>query len=283
MTLGVPSPAEIRDRLEDYGLDLQGTISAVGSWTNGASMITGINTLGLQAYMFCAGNGIAAGTRVLSITTSDPVNGVLVLDTPTTLAGVNTPLSFVYYSVVSDKWLAGIRDNYVMPWVNAHTRQSFDGIKQATEYYDGTGSSLMILRRRPIVSLINIHYTNVDSNLYYLTPSAIQVIADEGILKAKANFNESTYIPIFYKGSRNVVVVYTYGYSTMPDDVKEAICCLCAEQALAHVGSKTGGGDLSGQGYSRSFGSSGKWTHERKTLAKEGLSLLRNYMTMGGA
>ena len=102
-------------------------------------------------------------------------------------------------------------------------------------------------------------------------------------MKAKANFNESTYIPIFYKGTRNIVIVYTYGYSTMPADVQEALSCLVAEQALAHVGSKTGGGDLSGHAYSRSFGSSGKWTHERRQLAREGLALLRPYMTGGGS
>jgi hypothetical protein len=234
-------------------------------------------------YMFITGAGIAPNTCILSVTTSDPTNGVIVLDTPTLSGGAGVALTITYYSAVSDNWLANVRDNFVLPWVTQKTRQSFSGIQQATEYYDGTGSSLMILRRRPIVSLINIHYTNVDSNLYYLTPSAIQVIPDEGILKAKANFNESTYIPIFYKGTRNIVIVYTYGYSTMPSDVQEAITCLCAEKALAMVGSKTGGGDLSGQGYSRSFGKSGKWTHMRRELAREGLATLRTYMTGAGS
>jgi len=283
MTLGVPAPNAIRDRLEGYGLDLTATISRVGTWTGGLAVITGINSLNLQPFMFCTGSGIAPGSRILSITTSDPTNGVIVLDTNTLSGGAGTALTFTYYSVISDNLLASLRDNFIMPWVTAKTRQSFAGIQQATEYYDGTGSSLMILRRRPIVQLINIHYTNVDSNLYYLTPSAIQVIADEGILKAKANFNENTYIPIFYKGTRNVCIVYTYGYSTMPTDVQEAVTCLVAEQALAHIGSKTGGGDLSGQGYSRSFGQSGKWTHERRQLAREGLALLRPYITGAGS
>lgn len=280
--MGTPEPNEIRDRLEGYGLDLQATISVTGTWTGGTSIITGINTSGLQPLMFCVGTGIAPGSKILSITTNDPVNGVVVLDTDTLSGGMVSALSFIYYSVVSDYWLANIRDNFVLPWVSEKTRQSFSGIQTAKEYYDGTGSSLLILRKRPIVALLNVHYTNVDSNLYYLTPSALQVIAEEGILKAKANFNESTYIPIFYRGTKNVCVEYTYGYATMPTDVKEAVCCLCAEQALLHVGSKTGGGDASGQGYSRSFGQSGKWTHARKQLAREAYAILKKYMTAGG-
>lgn len=283
MNLGIPAPNAIRNRLEGYGLDLQATISAIGSWTSGQAIITGINTKGIQPYMFCTGAGIAPGSRVLSITLDDPVNGALVLDTPTIGDGASVALTFIFYSVISDAWLANIRDRFVLPWVTEKTRQSFGEIKIAKEYYSGTGSSIMILRRRPIVELLNIHYTNVDSNLYYLTPSAIQVIADEGILKAKANFNESTYIPIFYRGEKNVCIEYRYGFSTMPDDVQEAVACLCAEKALSHVGSKTGGGDVSGQGYSRSFGINGKWTHVRKQLAQEGLALLRKYMTGGGS
>ena len=65
-----------------------------------------------------------------------------------------------------------------------------------------------------------------------MTPSAIQVIPDEGILKAKANFNESTYIPIFYRGTKNIRVQYQAGYSDYPSDIFEAVCRLTAEQAL---------------------------------------------------
>ena len=136
---------------------------------------------------------------------------------------------------------------------------------------------------RPIVQLLAISYTNVDSNLYYLTPSAIQVIADEGILKAKANFNESTYIPIFYRGTKNVRIKYQYGSNDWPDWASEAGAMLLAEQALAFVGSQTGGGDLTTQGYSRSFGKSGKYTHMRRQLARDAIALLRPYMTAGGA
>ena len=134
-----------------------------------------------------------------------------------------------------------------------------------------------------IAQLLAISYTNVDSNLYYLTPSAMQVILAEGILKAKANFNEASYAPIFYRGDRNIRITYQYGYAVCPADAGDAIALLVAEQALAHVGSKTGGGDLTAEGYSRSYGKSGKWTHERRRMTRMALALLKTYMTGGGS
>ena len=71
----------------------------------------------------------------------------------------------------------------------------------------------------------------------------------------------------------------TTGFSSIPPDVYEAIMYLTAEAALGHIGSRTGGGSISVQGYGRSFGSRGKYTDIRNDLARQGISLLRHYMT----
>jgi len=285
MSLGLPTPDDIRARIEGYGFDAQAAISLPNAtFSLGGVNVGGVNTKGIRPYMMVTGTGIAQGTRVASILTpSDPgqSNGTIVLDTPTSGAGPAT-LTITYYSVKSDEWLINTRDNMVMPLVNRWTRQSFTQIKTYTEFYDGTGDVILILRKRPIVALLSISYTNVNTNLYYLTPTAVLTMADEGILKAKSNFNDSSYIPIFYRGQKNIQVIYQAGYASIPGDINEALCCMVAEQALASAGSKTGGGDLSGEGYSRSFGKSGKYTHERRRLAREGMALLKSYMT-GGA
>ena len=277
--MSTPVPSDVRAMLKGYGLDLTATLSGTGTTTINLAQVTGLDTTKLIPQMIVSGVGIAPGSRILSIDVVDSVAGQVTMDVVATASGA-VALTFTYFPAVGDDWLANRRDNFIIPWVTRVTRQSFTGVQQVTEYYDGTGGPIMVLRRRPIVALIAISYTNVDSNLYYLTPSAMQVIPEEGLLKAKANFNESTYIPIFYRGDRNVRITYTYGFATMPPDVAEAITALMAEQALAHVASKTGGGaSASGQSYTKSFGDAGKWGNRRRELTAEAMALLKPYIT----
>lgn len=276
-----PQPSDVRDLLDGFGLDQVLSLSLTGTWASGNPVVTGVNTLTVKPGDLVSGAGIPSGARVLTVD-SVGASGQLTLDSNPTQDGAGAALTVTYYPVLRDGWVIKRRDSFVTPWLEETLRTSLSGVKSATEYYDGTGHSLLVLRRRPIVELVAISYTNVDSNLYYLTPSAIQVIADEGVLKAKANFNESTYIPIFYRGEKNVRVQYRYGNADWPADLKEAGAMLLAEQALTFIGNRTGGGDLSAQGYSRSFGKSGKWTHVRRQLARDAYSILRKYMTGGG-
>lgn len=280
--MALPTPKDIRDLLEGYGLDLTNQLTLSGTWDGSTAVITGIDTTRLQPYMYVSGTGIPAGAQIATVDIIDPINGQITLDVVTTAPGADAPIIVTYYCVVSENWIRKCRDEEVIPWVESKTRQSLSGVQQVTEYYDGTGSPIMILRRRPIVELISISYTNVDSNLYYLTPSAMQVIADEGILKAKANFNESSYIPIFFRGDRNIRITYRYGFEDCPPDISRAVAMLVACEVLAHVGNKTGGGDIGLQSFNRGYGETGKWTHRRRQLAKVALALLKKYIT-GGA
>ena len=279
---GVPGPTEIRNLLEGYGLDLQQNLSLIGTWVNGSPIVTGINTTKLTPFMNVFGTGIPALAQIASVNIVDPTNGQITLNVPAVGSQTGAALTVTYFSVLSDNWIQSRITSRIMPWVAAKTRQSFQGIQTVTEYYDGTGSPLMILRRKPIVQLISISYTNVDSNLYYLTPSAMQVIADEGILKAKANFNESSYIPIFFRGDRNIRITYQYGFATCPADIAEAIGMLTADVCLEHIASKTGGGNLTVQAFSRDFGDAGRYSTHRKNLTKQAWALMKPYIT-GGA
>lgn len=180
---------------------------------------------------------------------------------------------------VSEEWLGKCRDDFVVPWVERKTKLPFGRVETRVEYYDGNGESILVLRARPIVDLIAINYTNVPSNQFYISPMALQVIQEEGILKARANFNEANYVPIFARGERNLRVTYTVGYASVPADVARAVACLVAEQALGAVANRTGGGSLSVSGWSRNYGSRGKFAEARNDLARQAMAILRGYMT----
>ncbi len=180
---------------------------------------------------------------------------------------------------VTEDWIAKERDGFIAPWVKEKTRLSFTGVEDVTEYYSGTGNSILILRRRPILELIAISYTNIPSNQFFISPLAIQVINDEGILKARANFNEANYVPIFARGERNLRVQYRYGYTDMPSDVGRAITALVAERVLAHIASRTGGGSFNVQSFGRNYGPLGKFHDARRDLARMAIASLRKYMT----
>lgn len=280
---GIPEPIDIRNLLEGYGLDTQVSLSLSGTWTAPSAIITGIDTTQLSKGMNIFGTGIPAAAQIAAIDIVDSANGQITISSPTLTSGNGDSLVFAYYCTVSDAWIQALIDDEIKPWIEAKTRQKFDGLQTVTEYYDGTGSPIMILRRRPIVQLISISYTNVDYNLYYLTPSAMQVIAEEGILKAKANFNEASYIPIFFRGDRNIRITYQYGYTTCPNDIARAMTLLAASETLQHVGSKTGGGNQGLPGISRDYGDAGKWTHLRKDMSLRAFALLRKYITGGGS
>lgn len=280
-SFGVPGPTEVRNLLEGYGLSLQSTLNRTGTWGAGSAIITGINTVGLAPFMSLYGTGIPALAQILSVDIVSATVGQITMNVPAVSAQTGGALVVTYYTVLSDQWIQDRITKRVLPWVSAKTKMSFQGVQTVTEYYDGTGSPLMILRRKPIQQLISISYTNVDSNLYYLTPTAMQVISDEGILKAKANFNESSYIPIFFRGDRNIRITYSYGFNTVPAEVVEALTMLTACECLEHLASKTGGGNLTVQAFSRDFGDAGRWANHRKNLAKTAYALLRPYITGG--
>lgn len=182
---------------------------------------------------------------------------------------------------ISDAWIERRMDSFVIPWIERVTRQKFTGTEQIVEYYSGQGTSILVLNRRPIVSLDALAYTNyVEVDQFVINVNSIAVIADEGILKARYDFREDNWRPIFARGVNNIVVTYTYGFDDYPDDIKEAIIYFTAEQLLGVLANRTGGGtSVSTQGYNRSFGNRGKYTSLRNDLARQGHALLRNYMT----
>ena len=184
-------------------------------------------------------------------------------------------------SVLSEKWIDNRRDNFVVPWVERKTRQSFSGTVQTVEYYSGRGSSVLTLDRKPIVSIDDVRLVHTGGGNFLIDVTTLVLIASEGIIKVRRNFEESTLVdPIFPRGRRNIQVTYTYGFADFPAPIKEAVAYLTAEAALGNIAARTGGGDLSTINYNRSFGDRGKYTKIRADLARWGHSLLSEYWTV---
>lgn len=182
-------------------------------------------------------------------------------------------------TLLSDAWITNKLMNVVVPHVQSYTRQSFEGTSQVTEYYSGNGDSILILNCRPIVSVDEIFlvtYNDVDTRLGI---SNVVAIKDEGILKSVGVFENYPYVSIFPKGINNIKITYTYGFASTPNDIKEAMKMLTAYHILVHVGARTGGGSVSVQGHSRSYGSLGKYTDIIKLLYRSAYSILGDYAT----
>lgn len=118
---------------------------------------------------------------------------------------------------------------------------------QATEYYDGTGRELLILKRRPVTAVLGVW---VDSNGWYgqaagafatstawtvgedfASPSLAESEENGGMLIAipQACGFEAGTIPRYWpEGRGNIKVTYTAGYVTIPDDLALAVHQLAA-------------------------------------------------------
>lgn len=137
-------------------------------------------------------------------------------------------------SVADVKELLGIsagstsKDNLITRNINYATkiilnycrRTSFNDTVY-TEYYDGIGGTELVLRNRPVISVTSVAYnTEGNSTGAYTTLDSDDYFVDleAGIIKSQQSFvgNYHTW-----------KVIYTAGYTAIPDDVAEA----CARMA----------------------------------------------------
>jgi hypothetical protein len=183
-------------------------------------------------------------------------------------------------SIIKDSWIEARRDNMVIPWVERKTGVKTSGSLQVTEYYSGNGKDILILDHKPIISLDNIILVHGTDLYWKINPTSIEVINDDAVLKSKYSKEDTVLTsPMFPRGTKNIKVTYTYGYVTLPDDLKEAVMYLTAEMTLGFVANRTGGGALSVQQFSRQYGRRGKWSDIRDELSMYAFAILKKYMT----
>lgn len=182
-------------------------------------------------------------------------------------------------SIISDAWITIKRDKSVVPFVNKFISSSLLTEEIVTEFYSGNGTQTLILNRRYVKEIVSIQLVNWINSLIFLSPSSVELISEEGILKVKSSaYSEYRTYSFFPRGENNIKITYKYGYNNViPDDINYAIILLTNVHMLRHLEGSTGGGNLSTQGYSRDYGAKGKYTHYINRLSDEAINTLRYY------
>jgi hypothetical protein len=97
-----------------------------------------------------------------------------------------------------------------------------------TEYLDGTGTSRLVLSRRPVTALTGVYE---DSGRDFAADTEID--AADLVLHPEKGIVDRVGA-VFARGARTVKAVYTGGYATVPDDVALA-CVKLAAAWFAHA------------------------------------------------
>jgi len=117
--------------------------------------------------------------------------------------------------------------DYASERIESHCGRKFAS-EALTEYLDGTGTSRLVLSRRPVTALTGVYEdpdrvfgadTEIDSADLVLHP-------EKGIVDRPGG--------VFARGRRNLKIVYTAGYADIPDDVALA-CVKLAAAWYAHA------------------------------------------------
>lgn len=143
-------------------------------------------------------------------------------------------------------------------------RQSFEAV-EATERYDGSGTTRVWLKRRPVAAVASVVVNGEPLTSFDFNPQTGELFLGDG--RAHVYF-----APRFPVGRQNVEVTYTAGWPTIPAPVKRA-----AIMALRHLydsTSKTGVMSSEKIGdYSYTLGSG-----ESSSLTRKVQSLLAPYV-----
>ena len=97
-----------------------------------------------------------------------------------------------------------------------------------TEYYDGDGSGLLRVRQYPITSITSIH-----ADPARLFAAATLIPSSDLITDVDQNDNIGIielYTYRFLRGIKNIKVIYSAGYSTVPDRLQYAVKLMCARE-----------------------------------------------------
>jgi hypothetical protein len=99
-----------------------------------------------------------------------------------------------------------------------------------TEYLDGTGTDVLLLREWPVASITSVKFRTSSTAFDDAEPASAYYIDPEGTNKGQLYrtggldvwSHRDHYGLVWPKGRRNVQVVYVGGYSTTPGDLAEA-------------------------------------------------------------
>lgn len=166
------------------------------------------------------------------------------------------------------------------------TRRNIEEVTRTTRH-DGTGKDLLVAPDYPIKD------GSVTINIYGISPvsyapSDLDVDNDTGIIYLESVTKAAGEL-IFPHGRRNIEITATYGFSTIPDDVKDAIKYWVCLEVMMMEDKRTTGGDLSPSvkrfrigNYSESYGDGGRFSVTVKTFESTVQSIINQYYRTTG-
>lgn len=104
--------------------------------------------------------------------------------------------------------------------IERYCNRSFDGSTEQTDYYDGDGTSELMLRNFPIVELTSVTIIDRDGTEHAHTSSDFDL--DNRLARIRFKLSTTGDYTYFPSGFQNVKIVSKCGYETIPEDVQEA-------------------------------------------------------------
>ena len=179
-------------------------------------------------------------------------------------------------SVISEEWITNARDDEIIPFINHTLGFDIEAETEVTEYHSGNGTDILFLSRRNPTELVSIERVSGADITGSISLGAVELIADKGIIKATSGYPEYWGTKIFTKGQNNIKVVYKIG-GTLTTELALAVKKLMCILALDNIADRTGGGNLTVQGFSRNHGDMGRYTTMRKRLNNQAMEILNRH------
>jgi len=124
-----------------------------------------------------------------------------------------------------DAILQSIKDG-VEEWVKNYCQRDFI-IATFTEYYDGDGTTELLVRNNPITWITSIHDDGArdfgDASLI----SSDNIISNDA--EGWAAGIVELFLDSFSRGTKNIKIIYLAGYATVPADLQMAVKKICAK------------------------------------------------------
>jgi len=271
---------QVLTTLEDFNLFYKTVVGAISfssiSVTSGiATVITSATTGYLVGHFIYISFGQNEGYHIITGVTSTT------LTYSDSNAVAQSAGSGIIYQVKTNYLNQSIANQTTA--IENYTGQSFTGIQTVDELHDGSGTTELLLDRRPVIDLQNIVILSWPYTNYVITPSSIQVDQNMGLLRVKNVYDVgfSPIAPSFPKGRNNIKITYTYGFATLPNDVAAALALFVSADVLGLASGQRGDvASLSVEGWSRSYGNPrGKYGVVRNDMVTRARALLRSYKT----
>ena len=103
--------------------------------------------------------------------------------------------------------------------VDNYCDQSFTSAS-ATEYYDGNGLKWIIVDRAPITAITSLTITDDNDTDHTIATTDLSYDGSTGKVQFKPTVSSA--YDYFLPGFQNVTIVYTAGYTTIPEAIQEA-------------------------------------------------------------